>query len=162
VKPIITRGILVDVPGYKGVESLTNSYEVTLADVRGALKRQSISEESIRAGDAIFFRYGLAKYWSQRTRSPGGLPGIGLEVARWVVDRKASMVGSDSTALEVTLPPLSYPVHQELIMKNGIFNHENLTFEELINDQVYEFLFVFTPVPFKGATGSPGRPLAIR
>lgn len=26
----------------------------------------------------------------------------------------------------------------------------------------YNFLFVFTPVPFEGATGSPGRPLAIR
>jgi kynurenine formamidase len=47
-------------------------------------------------------------------------------------------------------------------MKNGIFNIENLTLEELAADGVYEFLFVFTPVRYKGATGSPGRPLAIR
>jgi hypothetical protein len=32
----------------------------------------------------------------------------------------------------------------------------------LTAERVYEFLFIFTPVPFKGAAGSPGRPLAIR
>jgi kynurenine formamidase len=47
-------------------------------------------------------------------------------------------------------------------MKNGIFNLENLTLEELARDHAYEFLFVFTPTRFKGATGSPGRPIAIR
>jgi kynurenine formamidase len=48
------------------------------------------------------------------------------------------------------------------MMKNGIFNIENLTFEELAADRAYEFLFVATPLRFKGATGSPLRPLAIR
>ena len=36
---------------------------------------------------------------------------------------------------------------------------ENLHFEELLADRAYELLFVFTPVRFKGATGSPGRPI---
>ena len=45
---------------------------------------------------------------------------------------------------------------------HGIFNIENLALDELARDAAYEFLFVFTPVRFKGATGSPGRPLAIR
>lgn len=163
VKPIITRGVLVDVAAYKGVDTLPNGYEVTMADVRGALKRQGISDESFSPGDAVFFRYGLARYWNSRPpASGGGRPGIGLEVARWVVERQASMVGSDQAALEVSKPNLSFPVHQELIMKNGIFNHENLNLDELSSDQAYEFLFVFTPIRFKGATGSPGRPLAIR
>ena len=47
-------------------------------------------------------------------------------------------------------------------MKNGIFNIENMTFEELAADEVYEFLFIATPIRYKGATGSPMRPLAIR
>ena len=72
------------------------------------------------------------------------------------------MVGSDQSALEVAKTGTSFPAHQELIMKNGIFNHENLTLDELARDSAYEFLFVFTPLPLKGATGSPGRPLAIR
>ncbi|HEY3517841.1 MAG TPA: hypothetical protein VGL98_12410 [Gammaproteobacteria bacterium] len=54
------------------------------------------------------------------------------------------------------------PVHQELMMKNGIFNIENLTFEELAADRAHEFLLITTPIRFKGATGSSLRPLAIR
>jgi kynurenine formamidase len=37
-----------------------------------------------------------------------------------------------------------------------------MTFDTLLADDVDEFLFVFTPLRLKGATGSPGRPLAIR
>ncbi len=48
------------------------------------------------------------------------------------------------------------------MLRNGVFNLEFMTFETLLADEVYEFLFVFTPLRLKGATGSPGRPLAIR
>jgi kynurenine formamidase len=165
IKPIITRGILIDIAGAKGVAVLPNGYEVTLADVRAALARQSMTEAEIRPGDAIFFGYGWATHWRNPTLYSAGQPGIGLEVARWVVDRKPAMVGSDSPGLEVTPNPdrdLIFPVHQELINKNGIWNQENLHFEELVADRVYQFLFIFTPIRFKGATGSPGRPIAIR
>jgi hypothetical protein len=165
VKPMLTRGILVDLAGYKGLPNLPARYEVTLADVRGALARQGLSEGDIRPGDALLFRYGWSRFWTEPAKYNTEQPGIGLEVARWVVGRKASMVGSDQGGTEVQPNPdpnLVFPVHQELVMKNGIFNIENLTLEELARDAAYEFLFVFTPVRFKGATGSPGRPLAIR
>ena len=165
VKPIITRGILVDVAGYKGVGRLESGYEVTLEDVRGALARQGVDESGIRTGDALFFRYGWSDLWSDPVRYNEDPPGIGLEVARWVIERQASMVGSDSWTTEVVPNPdpgLAFPVHQELIMKNGIFNLENLVLEELAVDGAYEFLFIFAPLPLVGATGSPGRPIAIR
>ena len=47
------------------------------------------------------------------------------------------------------------PVHQGLLTKDGIFNLENLKLAELAADGVYEFLFVFTPVPFKGRPARP-------
>lgn len=47
-------------------------------------------------------------------------------------------------------------------MKSGIFDTENLALDEVAPHGAYEFLFVFTPVRFEGATGSPGRPIAIR
>lgn len=165
LKPYITRGILIDIAGYKGVSTLPPSYEVTLADVRGALARQGLSEADLRDGDALFFNYGWSKHWHDPAVYGANAPGIGLEVARWVVEQNASMVGSDQSGTEVSPnpdPDLFIPVHQELITKNGIFNLENMVFEDLIADGVYEFLFIFTPVRFKGATGSPGRPLAIR
>jgi kynurenine formamidase len=45
--------------------------------------------------------------------------------------------------------------------KQGIFLHENLDLSALAADRVYEFAYVFSPLRIKGATGSPGRPIAI-
>jgi kynurenine formamidase len=165
VKPIITRGVLIDLPGYKRVERLDRGYEVTLADVRGALARQRIAEESITPGDAVLFRYGWAQLWNTPAEYGGSTPGIGVDVARWLVERKVTATGADTSGTEVSPNPnreLVIPVHQELMMKNGIFNIENMTFEELAADEVYEFLLIATPIRYKGATGSPLRPLAIR
>ena len=165
IGPIVTRGILIDVAGFKSVDRLPKGYEVTVEDVRGALKKQGIPEESIRAGDALLFRYGWSSLWNEPEKYNDSPAGIGLEVARWVVARKLTMIGSDSWTSEVVPnpdPELVFPVHQELLTKNGIFNLENLDLEELASDGIHEFLFVFAPVPFKGATGSPGRPIAIR
>lgn len=163
VKPFITRGVLVDVAGYKRVDILPAGYEVTVADVRGALARQGIDESSIRTGDALLFRYGMSRLWKQPAATPRAPAGIGMEVARWIVERQPSMVGSDAGGLEVaSAPDIVFPIHQELLTKNGIYNLENMVFDELAADAAYEFLFVFTPIRFVGATGSPGRPLAIR
>jgi len=166
VKPIMTRGVLVDLPGYKGVQRLEGGYEVTLADVRGALQRQGIAESSIAPGDAVLFRYGWAQLWSKPLEyNAGQLPGIGIEVARWLAERKVTATGGDTSTNEVSPSKgqgVIIPVHQELMMKNGIFNIENLTFEELAAERAYEFLLIATPIRFKGATGSPLRPLAIR
>ena len=53
-------------------------------------------------------------------------------------------------------------MHQLFIARNGIYIFENLVTEELARDSAYEFAFVFAPLRLKGATGSPGNPLAIR
>ncbi len=165
VRAILTRGLLVDVAGYKGVSTLPRGYEVTVVDVRGALARQGMSESDLRPGDAILFRYGWAVHWNDAASYNESPPGIGLEVARWIVERRPSMVGSDSWTTEVVPnpdPDLAFPVHQVLIPENGIHNLENMSLDELAADGVYEFLFVFTPLRLVGATGSPGRPLAVR
>ena len=46
--------------------------------------------------------------------------------------------------------------------KSGTYNIENMVFDELAADAVYEFLFIATPIRFRGGTGSPLRPIAIR
>lgn len=165
VKPIVTRGILIDVAGLKNVATLPAGYEVTVADVRSALQREGIDEASIAPGDAIFFNYGTSLGWTDESkRVPGPPSGIGLEVARWVIEKQATMVGSDAGGTEAAPrdSTLAFPVHEELIMKHGIFNLENMRFDGLVADRVYEFLFVLTPLRLEGATGSPSRPIAIR
>ena len=44
---------------------------------------------------------------------------------------------------------------------NGIYNHENLDFTGLIADRKYQFAFIFSPAPIKGAAGSNGGPIAV-
>jgi kynurenine formamidase len=51
---------------------------------------------------------------------------------------------------------------QWMITKNGIYFLENLNLEELAADKAYEFAFVFAPLKLKGASGSPGNPIAVR
>ena len=165
IKPIITKGILIDVPGSKGLEVLPENYEITVYDVLKALEFQEMSESDIEDGDALFFRLGWSKYWTNPAKYNVNMPGIGSEVAHWVVSKNASMTGFDQSGAETGVssnPDIFVPAHQILLNQNGIFNLENLRFEELVEDKTYEFLFIFTPVPFKGATGSPGRPIAIK
>ena len=88
-----------------------------------------------------------------------------MEVATWLADQEVTTVGSDTWLVEVLPgedPTLAFPVHAELIVKNGIFPQENLNFDGLIEDKVYQFAYIFVRVPFKGATGSPGSPIAVK
>ncbi len=165
IKSFITRGVLIDIAGLKGVDALDHGYEVTVADVRGALARQGMQESGLQSGDALFFRYGWSKHWTDADKYNTDPPGIGLEVAAWLVERQPSMIGSDQWMTEVGPnpdPTLVAPVHQEIINKAGIWNLENMVYDGLVEDGVSEFLFIFTPMRFKGATGSPARPIAIR
>ena len=172
VKPIITRGILIDVAGFKGVPVLDSRYEVTMADVRGALAKQGIREDTIEAGDAILFNYGWAMHWENPAKyndsrffvgENQGSPGIGVEVSRWAVEKKASMVGADSCCVTIQPPvkPELGNVHHELLF-GGVGMLENMDLRELARDRVYEFLYVNLVERIKGATGSPVRPIAVR
>ena len=79
--------------------------------------------------------------------------------------KKVIMVGTDNWAVEAIPGPdvnNFAPNHQKFLVENGIYIMENLDFSRLIAAGVYEFAFVFGAMPIKGATGSPGRPFAIR
>jgi kynurenine formamidase len=163
-KPIFTRGHLFDIEAVKG-RMLEAGEEIKLSDVRAALQKQNMKEDDIKEGDAFFFNTGGGKLWMKNNdKYNGGEPGIGLEVAKWVIDKGAVNTGADCWATEVVPNPdknLAFPVHGELITKNGIYNHENLDFSGLIADGKYQFLYIFAPAPIKGATGSNGNPIAI-
>jgi kynurenine formamidase len=163
VGPLVTRGVLVDVAAYKEVARLEGGYEISLADLRGALERQ---RTEVRAGDVVIVHTGWGSLWGVDNAAFAAMaPGVGLEAAQYLVDREVVLVGSDTWATEVVPnpnPELAFPVHQLLIPRNGIYIFENLLTEELARERVYEFAFMFAPLKLKGATGSPGNPLAIR
>ena len=161
VRPIVTRGVLIDIAGYQGVERLPNGYEVTVEDLLGALAAQGMSAADVTPGDAVLLRYGWSSLWNQPEAYNPNPPGIGLAAAEWIIERQVTMIGADSWGSEVFPNPdeaLVFPVHQELLMKNGIFNLENMQFDELVADVVYEFAFIVTPIPVQGGDGLAGAP----
>jgi kynurenine formamidase len=165
VKPIFTRGVLVDMVAFKG-RNMNLNEEIKPADLLGALQRQNISEASFQPGDAIFFRTGWAEeHWiKNNAKYNEGCPGIGLEVAKWIAQKQCCVVGADTWPVEVVPgsdPNRPFTCHQELITKNGIFLHENMDLSEVGKERVYEFVYVMAPLRIKGGTGSPGRPIAI-
>ena len=165
VVPIFTRGILIDIAGYKE-RMLECTEEVTIADLQAALKRQGMDEAVIRSGDALFYYTGWGTLWkTDNTRFNQCVPGLTDKAGDWVVDKQVILVGTDNWAVEtIPGPDLTQfaPNHQKFLVENGIYIMENIDFSALLQDQVYEFAFVFGAIPFKGATGSPARPFAIR
>lgn len=150
--------------GLKG-DMLDAGTEVGRADLEAALERQGLSADAIRPGDAVFIRTGWGRLWKEdNARFNSGEPGIGLEAARWLAERQVCLVGADCWGIEVVPNPDEkqvFPVHQELLLRNGIYLHENLDLESLAADASWQFAYIFAPLPIKGATGSPGNPLAV-
>ncbi len=163
VGAFFTRGVLVDIAGFKGVERLEIGYVISPEDIEGALKKQGVAVE---AGDAVFFHTGHGALWMKYNQLYNqGEPGIGMAAARWLAEKKIALTGADTWATEAVPGPDSsraFEVHQFLIAEQGIYNLENLFLEELVGDEVWEFAFIFSPLRLKGATGSPGNPIAVR
>jgi len=163
VGAIVTRGVLIDVAKFKGVDQLQGGYEISVADIKGALQRQRVE---IRSGDMVLIHTGWGSLWMKdNARFVASAPGIGVAAAQFLADAEVVVVGADTWGVEVMPNPdssLSAPVHQLLLARNGIYLHENLITDDLARDNAYEFMYSYAPLRLKGATGSPGNPIAIR
>ena len=157
-----TRGILVDVATYKGVDRLESGYIITQQDIEETLEHQSIT---IRPGDVVLFRTGHGKLWKKNNALyNASAPGPGISAIRWLAQQQIVMAGADNGALEA-IPgeraSTSIEGHQWLLTYHGIYIMENLNLEELAKDRIYEFAFIYSPLKLKGASGSPGSPIAV-
>jgi kynurenine formamidase len=164
IKPFFTKGILIDAAAHKGAP-MNAGDEISVADIEAALKKQGLSADSIGEGDVVIFHTGWGRHWIKDNKTfNSGCPGIGLDAAAWLIKKGVAVVGADTWPVEVIPNPnakIAFPVHQEFLAKNGIFIHENLATERLAAAKVYEFAYIFAPLPIKGATGSPGNPIAV-
>jgi kynurenine formamidase len=158
----LTRGVLLDIAGLKGKNRLEMGYEITVDDMQQAMKKQNVA---ITPGDVVLFHTGWGSLWMvDNDTYNAGEPGIGMAAARFLVEKQIVMAAADNWSVEVVPAPqqgLAYPVHQILIVQNGIHLLENLDTSALAQDKIYEFAFFFAPLPVKGATGSPGNPVAV-
>ena len=160
---LMTRGVLIDVAGYKGVNMLGDTYEITVEDLDGAIKKQNLT---FQPGDAIIINTGWGKLWGKDNARYGkSNPGIGIKAAEFLIAKDPLLLGSDNTPVEVRPnpdPQLGIPIHQLALVVNGVHLLENLKLDELAAKGVSEFAFVMQPMKLQGATGSTVAPAAIR
>jgi kynurenine formamidase len=160
---LFTRGVLIDVAAYKGVEMLPDTYEITVDDLEGTLKKQGTE---LQPGDAVLINTGWHRLWAKdNARYVKSCPGIGVKAAQWLIAKDPMLLGSDNWPVEVSPNPdaqLSLPVHQVALVVNGVHLLENLKLDDLAGKRVYEFAFVMQPMKMQGATGSTVAPVAVR
>ena len=163
VGAIFTRGVLIDIAAFKGVEMLAIDYEITVQDLQDALAKQGVS---IGQGDAVLIHTGWGVLWGKdNAKFVSGQPGIGVLAAEWLAKQNVVLIGSDNWGIEIFPNPdkqIRLPVHAIALVVNGIFLLENMELEALAKDKAYEFAFVVEPLKIKGGTGSTVAPIAVR
>lgn len=158
IKPMIRRGVMLDVAAHEDVDALAEDFVIDVGLVQAVSERQ---DTEIREGDIVLIRTGWAIYWSDSRRYINDLkqPGLDLEAAQWLSAKSVHSIGSDNIALE-HLPSDTMPVHVQLLVEEGIHIIEALNLESLSESERHEFAFIAAPMKVRGGTGAPVRPLA--
>ena len=162
IKPLLGRGVLLDVAAWKGVARLPQNYAITADDFAATARAQSII---VRPGDVLLMRTGYATAWDDEATYLNAA-GVSKSGNIWAADQQVIAVGADNMAWDnmVERDPetkMALFGHAHLLVKHGIHIIENLNLEELAAAKIHEFGFVGIPLKFRGATGSPIRPLAL-
>lgn len=185
-KGFVCRGVLLDAVALRGgtlpipkENSANDPGIVTAKDVQTMVERQGLAP--IGTGDCVFLYTGHGDLWHPKdwdkfdaaekakriAQFNAGEPGFGISACEYLAERKVILTGADTWATEAVgkgfggETPQPFECHLKLQTKRGIWNLENLDFSQLIADKAYEFLFVWSPLKMKGATGSPGNPMAL-
>lgn len=158
--PLIARGILLDIAGLHGVDTLPPSYGISPKDIADALRRQKIA---IEVGDVVLIRTGQINLWPDMA-FVRNTPGLTRETAEFICRHGAIMIGADNLCLEQTLstqPNNHLPVHTYMLAEAGVPILEMAFLEDIASAQLYEFVFFGACLKLRGATGSPIRPIAM-
>ncbi|HEU5473499.1 MAG TPA: cyclase family protein [Actinophytocola sp.] len=187
--PVVTRAVIYDIVGLKlatGARGdlfrspvndewvLRDNYRITLEDMRTALRRQGVRREP-GAGDVAVFRTGWTHLLNRagfddpadpsNARYLAAEPGIFLREARYLADRRVAIAASDTWGLEVLDPAVTagnlFPVHQVLIVQNGVRVGEGVRTESLVRDGVFEFVYIVTPQFHVGSTAGNTPPAGL-
>jgi kynurenine formamidase len=170
IPPIITRGVLLDVAGFRKVDALPSHYRITADDLRATAEAQKVQ---LRPGDTVLIRTGILKYWGANGSNHDKLrqhdsAGIDLGAAKWLVEQQgAILIGADTSGLEHTPGPEEkqtfIPVHRYLLTQQGVHIGEFHNVEDLARDRVYEFCYICMTNKIRGTTaGFTLRPIALR
>jgi kynurenine formamidase len=138
---IVTRGVLLDLPGTR----------VRRQDVEGWEKKTGIK---IGPGDALLLR----------SRRPGAPPAFGSagydpSLIPFLKERDIALLGNDSAQEGGTIDGVAIPIHTFTIVALGLNLLDNLALDEVaataVKLQRWEFMLVVAPLRMENGAGSP-------
>jgi kynurenine formamidase len=162
--PFVSRGVLLDVAGARGVDVLDGGHAIEADELEAAAEHGDVE---LREGDVALVRTGWARHWGDPEAFIGhdsGVPGPTAGAASWLLAHGIRATGSDTTAYEHIPAGEGHrllPVHRLLLVERGVHIIEMLDLEPLAAAGEHEFAFVLAPLKLNGGTGSPVRPLAL-
>jgi kynurenine formamidase len=161
---IITRGVLMDMARYKGVDWLEPGTAIYPEDLEGWEKKAGVK---VGAGDVMIVRTGR---WARRDAlgpwPPQQLAGLHMSCAAWMHARDVSILGGDDAqdVLPSQVAGVSQPIHALCIVAMGMPIFDNLDLElvgrEASSRKRWDFLVTASPAAVPGATGSVLNPIA--
>lgn len=166
----VGRGVLLDLPRYKGKQWLDTSEKITAEDLEGCAAKQGVE---VREGDFVLVRTGqllerrTSGAWGDFAGGPA--PGLAISASDFFCPRRVATVATDTWGTEVLpneTPDVWQPLHIIMLVNAGIHLGEMWDMEDLAadcaEDGVYEFMLVAPPLTVTGSVGSPVNPQAIK
>lgn len=185
-KPIVGRGVLIDLAGFRAAQGAPIDHEagepLGLDLIQAALAAQSVE---VRPGDILMLHTGwcdwflaLAPDAKQKMRDSRRATGVSQseEFVAWAWDNRLSLVAADNFAFECLPPVASSPyrssapndhgmMHQQLLAKLGMPLGELWKLGPLAQHMRstgrWDAFISIKPLNITGATGSPANATAI-
>ena len=165
---IVSRGVLIDVARFRGVDALPAGHPITASELTDTLRVQGVD---VGEGDVLLIRTGFLDHCRQRAWEGffDASPGLALDTLEWLHTRHISGIATDTVAAEVRpseIDGFRSPFHVVALVYMGLLLGELFDCEKLgarcSDDSRYDFLLVAPALPVTGAVGSPINPYAIR
>ncbi|MFD4507016.1 cyclase family protein [Streptomyces sp. NPDC058457] len=164
--PLVTRGVLLDLPAVLGIRWLEPGLAVHAEDVVAAEAALGVR---IGDGDAVLLRSGRPRRRAELGAWDPGTASAGLHVdaVPLLAERGIALLGGDGDN-DVRPSPVDgvhSPVHALVVAAMGVPLLDNLDLEALSAATAragrHEFLLVVAPLNIPGGTGSPVNPVAV-
>jgi kynurenine formamidase len=164
--PLVTRGVLLDLPAVLKARWLEPGRAVHAEDVVAAEKALGVT---IGEGDAVLLRSGHVRRreelgaWDPDTASAG----FHVDALPLLAERGIALIGADgdSDARPSPVDGVHSPVHALAIAAMGVPLLDNLDLEALSAETAkagrHDFLLAVAPLNVPGGTGSPVNPVAV-
>jgi kynurenine formamidase len=153
--PIATRGLFVDFGALQAGELIGAHRLAAAVDAAGVAPEP---------GDALLVRTGWSEAWRRGETTVERWPGLDADCAEWIAAHDIALVGADNPAVDgfpSSDPDCQAPLHVSLLRDRGVYLCELLDLSGLAASGRSACLLVISPLPLRGAVGSPINPVAV-